>query len=117
MSVISPHTSVAADRDSEPSSPVKKSGSPYGFLFSVQGKLEGFGQVQRSLVQRQVVARSPQVQYVPLEPAIRLEALKDALAQMDGESPLQGRGLTVYGAGTTALLPTSTQAREEAQVL
>ena len=95
----------------------RTTGSPDGFLFSVQGKLEGFRQVQGGFVQRQSMDRGPQVQHVPLERTIRVKALKDVLAQVDGEGSLPGRDLTVYRAGTTALLATSTQAREEAQVL
>jgi hypothetical protein len=46
-----------------------------------------------------------------------VEALKNVLAQMDGEGSLRGRGLTMHGAGTTALLATTAQAREQAQML
>src|SRR5271157_4342304 len=61
--------------------------------------------------------RSPEIQHVPLESTIRVEALKNVLAQMDGEGSLRGRGLTVHGAGTTALLAATAQAREQAQML
>jgi len=94
-----------------------RTGSHYGFLFSVPGKLEGLGQVQGRFVQRQTMDRSPQIQDVPLERTVRVEALKDVLAQMDGEGSLPVRGLTVHGAGTTALLATATQVREQAQML
>ena len=73
--------------------------------------------MQGGVVQRPAMDRSPEIQHVPLDRTIRVEALKDVLAQVDGERSLRGRGLTVYRAGTTALLATSAQAREEAQVL
>jgi hypothetical protein len=60
-----------------------RTGSLHGFLFSIQGKPEGLGQVQGGFVQRQWMDRSPEVQYVPLERTIRVKALKDVLAQMD----------------------------------
>src|SRR5271157_5649380 len=94
-----------------------RTGSHYGFLFSIPGKLEGLGQVQGRFVQRQAMDRSPEIQHVPLERTIRVEALKNVLAQMDGEGSLRGRGLTMHGAGTTALLATTAQAREQAQML
>ena len=99
-------------RGGSPSRPRRsgRTGSLYGFLFSVQGKLEGLGQVQGGFVQRQAMDRSPEIQHVPLEPTIRVEALKDVLAQMDREGSLRGRGLAVHRARATALLATAAQA-------
>ena len=78
-------------------------GSRDGFLFSVPGQLEGLGQVQGGVVQRQTMDGRPEIQHVPLDPAIRVEALKGVLAQMDREGSLRVSGLAVHGAGTTAL--------------
>jgi hypothetical protein len=86
-------------------------------VFSVPGKLERLGQVQGRFVQRQTMHRSPQIQDVALDTTIGLEALKDVLAQMDREGSLRVRGPTVHGAGTTALLATATQVREQAPML
>ena len=52
-------------------------------VFSVQGELEGLGQAEGRLVERQSMDRCPEVQHVPLEHAIRVKALKDVLAQMN----------------------------------
>ncbi|MGD0044049.1 MAG: hypothetical protein ABSE84_27200, partial [Isosphaeraceae bacterium] len=73
--------------------------------------------MQGRFVQRQTMDRSPEIQHVPLQSTIRVEALKNVLAQMDGEGSLRGRGLTVHGAGTTALLAATAQAREQAQMV
>ena len=89
----------------------------YGFLFSVPGNLEGLGQVQGGLVQRQAMDRSPQIQHIPLDRTLSVKALKGVLAQMDREGSLWGRGLAVHGAGTTALLAATAQGREVAQML
>ena len=94
-----------------------RTGSLYGFLFSVPGNLEGLGQVQGGLVQRQAMDRSPQIQHVPLDRTLSVKALKGVLAQMDREGSLRGRGLAVHGAGTTALLAATAQGREVAQML
>src|SRR5271166_5075813 len=92
-------------------------GSLYGFLFSVPGNLEGLGQVQGGLVQRQAMDHSPQIQHVPLDRTLSVKALKGVLAQMDREGSLWGRGLAVHGAGTTALPAATAQGREVAQML
>src|SRR5271166_4644205 len=94
-----------------------RTGSPYGFLFSIPGNLEGLGQVQGGLVQRQAMDRSPQIQHVPLDRTLSVKALKGVLAQMDREGSLRGRGLAVHGTGTTALLAATAQARVVAQML
>ena len=92
-------------------------GSFYGFLFSVPGQLEGLGQMQGGVVQRQTMDRRPEIQHVPLDPAIRVEALKGVLAQMDREGSLRVPGVAVHGAGTTALLAAAAQLRQETQML
>ena len=52
-------------------------------VFSVQRQLESLGQVERGFIERQPMDRSPEVQRVPLERAIRVEALKYVLAKMN----------------------------------
>ena len=86
-------------------------------VFSVPGNLEGLGQVQGGLVQRQAMDRSPQIQHIPLDRTLSVKALKGVLAQMDREGSLWGRGLAVHGAGTTALPAATAQGREVAQML
>jgi len=63
-----------------------RTGSLYGFLFSVPGNLEGLGQVQGGLVQRQAMDRSPQIQHVPLDRTLSVKALKGVLAGCDRAS-------------------------------
>jgi hypothetical protein len=60
-----------------------------GFLFSVTGQMEGLGQMQSCLVQRQLVDRRPEVQGVALGAALGVEALEDVLAQMCREGRLR----------------------------
>src|SRR5262249_21755164 len=91
-------------------------GSRDGFLFSGPGHLEGPGQVQRGFVQRQAMDRSPEIQHIPLERTIRLEALEDVLAEMDRERSLGGGGSAVDRARATTLLAMATQLREQAQM-
>ena len=45
-------------------------GSFYGFLFSIPGYLEGLGQVQRGVVQRETMDRRPEIQHVSLDSTI-----------------------------------------------
>ena len=71
-------------------------GSFYGFLFSVPGKPEGLGQMQRRVVQRQAMDGRPEVQRIALDPAIRLEASEHVLAQMDREGSLPVSGMAVH---------------------
>ena len=87
-------------------------GSFYGFLFSIPGKSEGLGQVQGGVVQRQPMDGRPEIQRVALDSAIRVEAAKRVLAQMDREGPLPVRGVAVHRAGTAALLATAAQLPE-----
>ena len=54
----------------------------YGFLFSVTGQMEGLGQMQCSLVQRQLVDGRPEVQGIALGAALGVEALEDVLAEV-----------------------------------
>jgi hypothetical protein len=79
-------------------------GARDGFLFSVPEQVEGLGQVEGGVVQRQSMDGRPEVQHVPLDPAIGVEALKGVLPQMDGEGSLRVSGLAVHGARTTALV-------------
>ena len=44
-------------------------------VFSGPGQLEGLGEVQGRFIQRQAMDRSPEVQRVPLQRTIRVEAL------------------------------------------
>jgi len=53
--------------------------------------LESLGQVQGRFVQRQAMARGPEIQHIPLERTIRLEAPKEVLAQMDTDSDEEGK--------------------------
>ena len=79
-------------------------GSRDGFLFSVPEQMEGLGQVQGGVVERQTMDGCPEIQRVPPDPAIGVEALKSVLPQMDGEGSLRISGLAVEGARTTALV-------------
>src|SRR5262249_41674590 len=94
----------------------RTTGSRDGFLFSGPGHLEGPGQVQRGFVQRQAMDRGPEIQHIPFECTIRLEALEDVLAEMDRERSLGGGGLAVYRARATTLPAMATQLREQAQM-
>src|SRR3974377_2618501 len=76
-----------------------RTGSLYWFLFSIPGNLEGLGQVQGGLVQRQAMDRSPQIQHVPLDRTLSVKALKGGLPQNDREGSLRGRGSAVQGRG------------------
>src|ERR1700722_13469861 len=91
-------------------------GSFYGFLFSIPGEPEGLGQIQGGVRQRQTMDRRPEVRRVPLGPAIRLEASKCALAQVDREGPLPIPGLAVHRARTAALRAVATQLTQEPQM-
>jgi hypothetical protein len=91
-------------------------GSYYGFLFSIPGKPERLGQMQRGVVQRQTMDGRPQVQRVPLDPTIRLEASKCALAQMDREGPLPVPGVAVHRTGAATLRAAAAQLTQESQM-
>src|ERR1700675_5019693 len=88
-------------------------GSFYGFLFSVTRQMEGGGEVQGGVVQRQAVQRRPEVEDVALDGTVGLEALEDVLAEVDGEGVLAISGVTVYGARTTSLLAAAVQLVEQ----
>src|SRR5271156_573309 len=92
-------------------------GSRDGFLFSVPQQMEGLSQVQGGVVERQTMDGRPEVQHVPLDPAIGVEALKGVLPQMDGEGSLRVSGLAVDGARTTALVAAAAQLRHQTEVL
>jgi hypothetical protein len=63
-------------------------GSLSGVLVSVAAQMEGSGQVQGGLVERQAVQRGPEVESIPMDGAVGLEAVKDVLAEMDREGVL-----------------------------
>jgi hypothetical protein len=86
-------------------------------VFSGPGKLEGLGQVQGGLVQRQSMDRRPEIQDVPLDGTLRVKALEGVLAQVDREGWLRVTGVTVYRTGTTTLLATATQMRHQIHIL
>src|SRR6516165_679279 len=113
-------TSGAARRPfpRSPDDPVRQpgsTGSPYGFLFSVPGKVEGFGQVQGRLVEWQLVHRRPQIQHVALGAAVGLEALENVLAQVRREGRLGVARLAVDWAGATPLQTAAAQTVEQSQ--
>jgi hypothetical protein len=60
--------------------------------------------VQRGFVQRQAMDRSPEIQHIPFERTLRLEALEDVLAEMDRERSLGGGGSAVCRARATTPL-------------
>src|SRR5438034_9529022 len=91
-------------------------GSFYGFLFSLPGKPEGLGQKQGGVVQRQTMDGRPEVQRVPSGSAIRLEASKSVLAQMDREGPLPVPGVAVHRARTAALRAGAPHLTQEPQM-
>ena len=59
----------------------------------------------------------PKIEHVPLQPTLRMKALKHVLVEMDRKRPLRGRGFTVHRAGTATLRAATTQVREDAQTL
>ena len=73
--------------------------------------------MQGGFVQRQTTDRSPEVQDVPFNPTIRVEALKGVLAQVDGERALRGSGVAMHGTGTSALRTTATQVGQQSQMV
>jgi hypothetical protein len=63
------------------------------------------------------VACRPEVQGVPLDPTIRVEALQGVLAQVDGERALRGSGAAMHGTGTSALRTAATQVGQRTQMV
>lgn len=61
---------------------LRRTGSDNGFLFSVPGQVEGFGQMQGGLVERQTMDRRPEIQHVAFASALGVEAAEGALAQV-----------------------------------
>ena len=88
----------------------------YVFLFSVPGEVEGFSQMQGSIIKRQLVDSGPQVEDVAVHATIGLEALTNVLAQVNGESPHALGRLRVHRARTAALLTAATQLLEAIQL-
>ena len=78
--------------------------------------MEGGGQVQGGVVQRQAVERGPEVENISLRSAVGLEALEDVLAEVDGEGVVAIGGVTVYRTWTTSLLATAVQLVEQIEV-
>ena len=52
-------------------------------VFSVHGELEGLRQAEGRLVERQSMDCPPEVQHVPLQRALRMEALEYVLTKMN----------------------------------
>src|ERR1700734_1908844 len=92
-------------------------GSRDGFLFPVPEQMEGLGQVQGGVVERQTMDGCPEIQHVALDPAIGVEALKGALSEMEREGSLRGPRFAVDGARTTALVAAAAQLLHQAQML
>ena len=84
-----------------------------GFLFSVTGQMEGLGQMQSSLVQRQLVDGRPEVQGIALGAALGVEALEDVLAQMRREGRLRVVRAAVDWTGPAALQAAAAQLVEQ----
>ena len=95
----------------------QSTGSSDEFLFSVQTQMEGLRQMEGSLVDRQVVHRSPEIEDIAVSAAVGVETLKDVLAQMDRERVLSVCGLAMNRAKSTALLAAPAQVPEQSQVL
>jgi hypothetical protein len=81
---------------------------------SVHGKLEGLSQVEGRLIKRQSMDCCPEVQYVSLERALRMEALEYVLTKMNRKRSLHAPELAVYRTGAAALLATTPHGREDA---
>ena len=58
----------------------------------------------------------PEIEHVALDAAIRVQASKRVLAEIDRERPLPVRGVAVQRAGTAALRATATQLIEETEM-
>src|SRR6516164_5460871 len=95
----------------------RSTGSWYGFLFPVPAQPEGCRQMQRGVVQGQVMKRRPEVQGLAVGAAVGVGALKDVLAQVGREGALGIVGLAVERAWAAALLAPAAQVGEQAQVL
>src|SRR5580700_4182927 len=78
--------------------------------------MEGGGQVQGGVVQRQAMQRGPEVENIAMHGAVCLEALKDVFAEMGGERVLAVGGVAVYGTRPTSLLAAAVQLLEEAEM-
>src|SRR5262245_15375999 len=59
----------------------------------------------------------PQIQHVPLDPTLRLEALKRVLAEMDREGSVPIGRMAVHGTGSTTLRAIAAQLGQEPQML
>src|SRR5439155_17257033 len=88
----------------------------YGFLFSIPEQVESLRQMQRGLVERQAMNGRPEIQDIAVHGAIRLEALKDVLSQMNRERSLAILGLSVHRARSTPLRATAAQVLEQTEV-
>ena len=95
----------------------QSAGSSDGFLFSVQTQMEGLRQMEGSLVDRQVVHRSPEIENIAVSAAVGVETLEDVLTQMDREGTLSVCRLAMDRAKATALLAAPAQVPEQSQVL
>jgi hypothetical protein len=73
--------------------------------------------VQCGIVQRQAMDRRPEIQHVPLDSSIHLEALKRGFPQMDREGSVPVGRVAVHGAGTTALVATAAELSQQTQML
>ena len=73
--------------------------------------------MEGSLVDRQVVQRSPEIENIAVSAAVGVETLKDVLAQMDREGTLSVCALAMDRAKPTALLAAPPQVPEQSQVL
>src|SRR5205814_636539 len=66
-------------------------------------ELEGYGQVAGRLVQREVPERGPEVEHIAVRGTRRVEALEDALAEMDRERAIPGLSGGMKRTGSTTL--------------
>jgi hypothetical protein len=80
-------------------------------------QMECLRQMEGSLVDRQVVHRSPEIENISVGAAVGVKTLKDVLAQMDREGTLSVCWLAVNRAKPPALLAAPAQVPEQSQVL
>src|SRR4051794_35296664 len=66
----------------------------------LRGRLKVSAGCRAASSERQTMGRGPEVQDVPHDRTIRLEALKDILAQVDGARAIRGSGAAMHGTGT-----------------
>jgi hypothetical protein len=95
----------------------KSTGSFDGFLFSVPRQPEGLGQVQGSVVQRQPMDGSPEIERVALHTAVLLEASKRILAQVDRKGPFLIRRMAVHRTAPATLRTAAAQMMQYIQML